>query len=249
MAGAEQICEALKERSFSAIGLVLNDRGLDRALKCDLDEINVVAYAADGYAQKNSGASAAVRNTEAAALVTRAKAADRRTSVTIAVAFGDPIDGTVALEHVADLTATFAGAGADEVALGDTIGIANPKSVERLIPAVIDAAAHDGAMPLSQHPECWLRQRCVGAAMRGRCPRRLRRRLWWQPLFSRRRRQRCHRRPHRAPAFDGGTNRDRPMACRRDRDMAGRNPGTRPGASDVGDGRRPPRSRVIGTRC
>lgn len=140
MAGAEQICESLGERSFSAIGLVLNDRGLDRALACDLDEINVVAYAADGYAQKNSGATAAERNAEAAALVARAKAAGRRTSVTIAVAFGDPIDGTVAPEHVADLTANFAAAGADEIALGDTIGIANPKSVERLIPAVIDAA-------------------------------------------------------------------------------------------------------------
>ena len=91
MAGAEEICAALADRSFSAIGLVLNERGLDRALACDLDEINCVAYAADGYARKNSGASADMRNAEAATLVRRAKEAGRRVSVTISVAFGDPL--------------------------------------------------------------------------------------------------------------------------------------------------------------
>jgi hydroxymethylglutaryl-CoA lyase len=141
MAGAEEICVALAQRSFSAIGLVLNERGLARALACDLDEINCVAYAADGYARKNTGASAALRNAEAATLVTRAKAAGRRVSVTIAVAFGDPVEGAVPPERVADLAAEFAAAGADEIALGDTIGSGNPLTVEHLVPAVIASAA------------------------------------------------------------------------------------------------------------
>lgn len=141
MAGAEEICAALADRSFSAIGLVLNERGLSRALACDLDEINCVAYAADGYARKNSGASAAMRNAEAATLVTRAKDAGRRVSVTISVAFGDPFDGPVPAEEVTSLAAEFAAAGADEIALGDTIGSGNPVMVERLVPAVLAAAA------------------------------------------------------------------------------------------------------------
>jgi len=144
MAGAEEICATLTERSFSAIGLVLNERGLDRALGCDLDEINCVAYAADGYSLKNSDAPAAERNAEAAALVARAKTAGRRVSVTIAVAFGDPVDGAVPPGHVAEMAAVFAAAGADEIALGDTIGAGNPVAVERLVPAVIAAVGKVG---------------------------------------------------------------------------------------------------------
>jgi hydroxymethylglutaryl-CoA lyase len=95
MAGAEEICTELSTRAFSAIGLVLNERGLERALQSDLDEINCVAYASDGYSVNNTGASASDRNVEAGRLVQRANAAGKRTSVTISVAFGDPIEGEV----------------------------------------------------------------------------------------------------------------------------------------------------------
>ena len=133
MAGAEQICAELADRSFSAIGLVLNEKGLDRALDCDLDEINVVAYAGDGYAQKNSGVEAAVRNAEAARLIERAAGAGRATAGTSSVACGDPVDGQVPQERVAELAATMAQAGVSEIALGDTIGVADPRSVRDLV--------------------------------------------------------------------------------------------------------------------
>ena len=123
MAGAEEICAELGDRSFSAIGLVLNQRGMERALSCDLDEINLVAYASDGYAEKNTGAGAAARNTEAAGLVAAAGAEGRRTSVTISVAYGDPVDGPVPAARVAEIAAEMADAGTDEISLGDTIGV------------------------------------------------------------------------------------------------------------------------------
>lgn len=150
MAGAEEICTALSQRSFGAIGLVLNERGLERALSCDLDEINVVAYAADGYARKNTGAGAEERNAEAIALVSRARHSGRRVSVTIAVAFGDPVDGRVPPERVVALAAACAAAGAGEIALGDTIGVGNPVMVEHLVPAVA-AAAPDAAVRCHFH--------------------------------------------------------------------------------------------------
>lgn len=140
MDGAEAICSALGERSFSAIGLVLNDRGLERALATDLDEVNLVAYASDGYALKNSDAGAGERNAEAAVLAARAKEAGLRVSVTISVAFGDPIDGPVPPERVADIARDLNEAGVDEIALGDTIGVAVPLGVARLL-AMVTAAA------------------------------------------------------------------------------------------------------------
>ena len=140
MAGAEEVCAALEARTFSAIGLVLNDRGLDRALECDLDEINLVAYASDGYAHKNSGASASERNAEAADLVARARQAGKRVSVTIAVAFGDPVEGRVPGDRMLEIVGDFAAAGADEIALGDTIGVANPAVITQLLPTAIEVA-------------------------------------------------------------------------------------------------------------
>ena len=140
MEGAEEICDALTERSFRAIGLVLNEKGLERALKTDLDEVNLVAYAADGYARKNSGATSAERNAEAAGLVRRAKDAGTAVSVTISVAFGDPIDGEVPPERVASIAGEMAAAGADEIALGDTIGVAVPRDVALVLDLVVAAA-------------------------------------------------------------------------------------------------------------
>ncbi|HSM02201.1 MAG TPA: hydroxymethylglutaryl-CoA lyase [Acidimicrobiia bacterium] len=138
--GAEEICDALRERTFRAIGLVLNGKGLDRALESDLDEVNLVAYASDGYAEKNSAATAAHRNAEAAGLVSRAKQSGLGVSVTISVAFGDPIDGSVAPERTASIAGDMAAAGADEIALGDTIGVAVPRDVGLLLDLVRAAA-------------------------------------------------------------------------------------------------------------
>lgn len=140
MAGAEEICAALSKRAFSAIGLVLNERGLERALECDLDEINCVAYASDGYSVKNTGAAATERNLEAGRLVKRAGAAGKRTSVTISVAFGDPVEGEVPPARVAGIAAAMAEAGSHEIALGDTIGVADPQSVRQTLDAVGEAA-------------------------------------------------------------------------------------------------------------
>lgn len=140
MAGAEEICAELSTRSFSAIGLVVNERGLERALQSDLDEINCVAYASDGYSVKNTGAAASDRNAEAGQLVQRANAAGKRTSVTISVAFGDPVEGEVPPARVAGIAAALAKAGTHEIALGDTIGVADPQSVRQVVEAVSDAA-------------------------------------------------------------------------------------------------------------
>jgi hydroxymethylglutaryl-CoA lyase len=141
MAGAEQICDALAVRTFSAIGLVLNERGMDRALACDLDEVNLVAYASDGYADKNANASAQARNAEAEAMIQKAAEAGLKVTVTISVAFGDPVEGRIPIDRVASIAGTMSAAGADEIALGDTIGVAVPTAVTRTIDAVREAAA------------------------------------------------------------------------------------------------------------
>jgi hydroxymethylglutaryl-CoA lyase len=148
MAGAEEICKALGDRAFAAIGLVLNERGMERALACDLDEINLVAYASDGYAMKNTNAPAATRNDEVADLITASRYAGKPATVTITVAFGDPVEGRVPIERVADIAQLMAEAGADEIALGDTIGAGVPTTVHQVLDAVAKAV---GDTPLRCH--------------------------------------------------------------------------------------------------
>jgi hydroxymethylglutaryl-CoA lyase len=148
MAGAEEICEALGDRSFAAIGLVLNERGMERALTCDLDEINLVAYASDGYAMKNTNAPAATRNDEVADLIAASRDAAKPVTVTITVAFRDPVEGRVPIERVADIAQRMAEAGADEIALGDTIGAGVPTTVRHVLDAVATAV---GETPLRCH--------------------------------------------------------------------------------------------------
>lgn len=136
MAGAEEITEATTERRFSSIGLVLNTRGMERALAASLDEVNLVAYAADGYSESNTGAPADERNAEVVAMLPDAVARGLAATVTISVAWGDPIEGPVAPQRVAAIAARMGEAGANEIALGDTIGVAVPTSVRELIGAV-----------------------------------------------------------------------------------------------------------------
>jgi hydroxymethylglutaryl-CoA lyase len=71
-----------------------------------------------------------------AAMLPAAAAAGLKTTVTVSVAFGCPFEGEVAPGVVAELAERCAAAGAGEVALGDTIGVATPQDVTERIGAV-----------------------------------------------------------------------------------------------------------------
>jgi len=138
MADAEAVLTRLgpSPDGVSYIGLVLNRRGMDRALATDVDELNFVVGATEGFNRANAGVSPQETMSEIAAMLPEAKEAGQRTSVTISVAFGCPYDGEVAEEAVVALAGWATSAGADEIALGDTIGVAVPSQVETLIAAV-----------------------------------------------------------------------------------------------------------------
>lgn len=142
MAGAEEIMAGLPARDDEArIGLVLNERGWDRAVAAGCEEANVVVCATDGFGIRNQGASTAEQMTALAAIAARRKAeGGPRLSVTLSVAFGCPFDGEVAEDHVTALVAEAAALGIPEIALADTIGVADPWTVRRRIEAARKAA-------------------------------------------------------------------------------------------------------------
>jgi hydroxymethylglutaryl-CoA lyase len=150
MAGAETVLTELGPSSegVSYVGLVLNERGLDRALATDVDEVNFVVGASQGFNQANAGATPDETMAAIESMLPTAHDEGRFTSVTISVAFGCPFDGEVPVADVASLAARAAAAGADEVALGDTIGVAVPGDVTERVRSVTSRV---GSVPLRCH--------------------------------------------------------------------------------------------------
>lgn len=136
MADAEAVVVELgpSPDGVSYIGLVLNRRGLDRALATSVDEVNFVVGASDGFNRANAGESPETTMREIEAMIPYA--GGRASTVTISVAFGCPYDGPVPVDDVVRLADRAAAAGAHEVALGDTIGVAVPTQVEAVISAI-----------------------------------------------------------------------------------------------------------------
>ena len=149
MAGAEEVFAALGERAGARYaGLVLNERGLDRALAAGVDVVHMSYPVTDGFARANQNTTAAEGAATAARIVERSHANGLHTAVTLSCCFGCPYDGEVdpgvVLEHVRGLAA----AGADEILLADTIGVGVPAQVRRLVPAALEAA---GGAPVGLH--------------------------------------------------------------------------------------------------
>jgi len=129
MAGAEQVVEDIRRREgVEYSGLVLNERGWERFRAAGLDRVNVTFAATESFNRANGNASLAeaVGRVEAILAV-----ADVPATVTVSVAFGCPFEGPVDPGRVADLAARFSGRA--EVVLADTIGVATPSRVLKLV--------------------------------------------------------------------------------------------------------------------
>jgi hydroxymethylglutaryl-CoA lyase len=132
MAGAEEVMAGVpRVDGVSYAGLVLNERGLDRALAAGVDEINVVVVATDEFSRRNQGCT--VDEGVAAWDRIAARAVGIKRSVTIAASFGCPFEGEVPASKVLELVRRVAAAGPDEIALADTIGVGVPTQVRALL--------------------------------------------------------------------------------------------------------------------
>jgi hydroxymethylglutaryl-CoA lyase len=141
MAGAEEIMGALPhEDGRSRIGLVLNMKGWERCLEARCDEANVVVCATDGFGIRNQGASVAEQVETLRSIMAVRKKEDPPVSMTVSVAFGCPFDGEVSEEQVMEIVAAAADLRIPEIALADTIGVADPWTVRRRVEAARKAA-------------------------------------------------------------------------------------------------------------
>ncbi|MGE0861445.1 MAG: hydroxymethylglutaryl-CoA lyase [Gammaproteobacteria bacterium] len=149
MADADAVLAGLPRREgVKYIGLVLNEQGLERALATSVTQLNCAAVTTDSFCLRNQGRPAAEMLDLIALMTRRAQDAGRFFGVTIAASFGCPFEGEVAPSTVVAIAERLHGMGVDEIALADTIGVAVPSDVTRLVDLV---RPRIGATPLRVH--------------------------------------------------------------------------------------------------
>jgi hydroxymethylglutaryl-CoA lyase/(R)-citramalyl-CoA lyase len=132
MAGAEQVAAAVERRDGTELsGLVLNERGYERFARAALDRVNCTLAATETFNQRNGNATLDEAIERVRAITA---AASVPVTVTVSCAFGCPFEGEVDPAFVADLCERLDGAG--ELVLADTIGVATPRRVHRLVERV-----------------------------------------------------------------------------------------------------------------
>jgi len=137
MADAEVVVAAIpKQAGLCRIGLVLNRKGLDRAIAAGCDEVGLVAVATNTFGLKNQGMDIEQSIASCKELVPIAKAAGLTAQITISVSFGCPYEGEVDAQHVLDIAQQLAELQPRELALADTIGVAVPMQVQHLFESV-----------------------------------------------------------------------------------------------------------------
>ena len=136
MAGAEEVMAALPQNGTSWSALVLNRKGLDRALAAGAREIHYAYPLTDTFARRNQNTTVEEAAATGDEIVAAAQAAGAKATVTLSVAFGCPFEGPVDPGVVIDHAQR--NAAADEIMLADTIGVGVPKQVRRLLPAALE---------------------------------------------------------------------------------------------------------------
>jgi len=134
MRDAEEVVGAL-ERTPGVVfsGLALNERGYERLAAAGLDEVRFAFGATASFNRTNQNASVEESLAAAERIVKRAREDGIKATVTISVAFGCPFEGRVEEDVVVGLAERVADTRPDLIMLADTIGVAVPGQVRRLV--------------------------------------------------------------------------------------------------------------------
>lgn len=140
MADAEEVLKALPRREgVHYVGLVLNQKGFERAAAAGCNEIGMAVVASDTFNRRNNGCSSEESVDAWLKIAAAAQQAGIRAQVTVSAAFGCPFEGEVPVERVVALARRVAEARPFEIALADTIGVGVPAQVTELISRVREA--------------------------------------------------------------------------------------------------------------
>ncbi|PHE83542.1 hydroxymethylglutaryl-CoA lyase [Bacillus pseudomycoides] len=134
LADASDVFTELKRNSdITYAALVPNQNGLERALLQNVDEVNVFLSASESHNKSNINKSIKEALSVIQDITKQAEFAGKRVRGYVSTVFGCPYEGDVSIDAVDELCNQLFSYGIYEVSLGDTIGVANPLQVERVL--------------------------------------------------------------------------------------------------------------------
>jgi hydroxymethylglutaryl-CoA lyase/(R)-citramalyl-CoA lyase len=146
MAGAEEVMAALRRKpGVSYAGLILNEKGYERAVAAGVDEVHYAFAATDEFGRRNQNATIEEGLKTALSLVARARSERVPITVTLSVAFGCPFEGPVPPRRVLQIVEHLMAVPPDEIGLADTIGVGVPSQVKELVSGARRLGATVGA--------------------------------------------------------------------------------------------------------
>lgn len=148
MAGTEAVFESVSQRRgvvFTA--LVLNEKGLARAMACSMEHVALFVSASETHSRRNSNMSVEESVRRAGDLMARARGRGMTVQAGVMNAFGCRDEGPVPQERVLEILERLVEAGPGEISLADTAGVAHPLQVERMVHGVRAVST----LPLSLH--------------------------------------------------------------------------------------------------
>ena len=138
MADTDLIYEAIRKRRLNlkrahAWSLVPNQKGLERALAVGAKRIAVFTAASESFNRKNIGMSIEESLSDYQKLILESKKQGVKVRGYVSTAFGCPFEGTVSSRQALHVIERLIKIGVAQVSIGDTIGVATPKSVNEVI--------------------------------------------------------------------------------------------------------------------
>jgi hydroxymethylglutaryl-CoA lyase len=134
LADTEALIKAIGEQEKSLISaLVLNEKGLERALNCGIGHLSMSVSASDTHSRKNTQKPAAEALEIMTKLIGHALASGLKVRAGIQCAFGCVYEGHIDEDLVLRVAEKMIQAGALEINLADTTGMATPKLIRSLI--------------------------------------------------------------------------------------------------------------------
>ena len=142
MADAEELWRKVRRHPdvlFTA--LILNERGLDRAISCGVPHVGIYVSASETHSRKNSNMNIAEALKEARLLLRKARSEGVRTRAGVMNAFGCAYEGAVPLARTLEITQGLLEEDPEEICLADSSGLANPLQIRKYIEQVRENTA------------------------------------------------------------------------------------------------------------
>jgi len=142
LADAEQVCAGrLRRNDVIYSALVLNARGMQRAVDAGLSHVEASISASETHSRRNVNASLPEARRGFTEMVQIATANGLRVRGGVQCAFGCRFEGLIQPQAVIDMVKAHLDQHVDEIALADTTGMADPRSIAELCSTVVAMAA------------------------------------------------------------------------------------------------------------